>query len=135
MMPWWGWLLIWTGLGILLLSVLVLFGWLLFRKFLGTLEAFTDLASTTVVFDGVQRAEPEERRYAVLDGPAPARVRLAQFATTRMRRRTDRRQARYDRAEGLVHADPGRILDRLTGLDLSYRQAGDRTAKDHRHVE
>lgn len=136
-MPWWGWLLIWLALGLLLLTVLVFFGWVLFRKFLGTLEAFTDLASTTVIFDGVHRGEPEERRYALLDGPAPARARLAQFATTRMRRRIERRKARYDRAQALVHAQPRQILDRLTGLDLSYRRAGDRgrTVKDDRHVE
>ena len=134
-MPWWAWLLIWLALGVLLLTVFAFFGWLLFRKFIGVLEAFTDLASTTVVFDGVQRTEVEPRRYAVLEGTGAARARRAQFASARRDRRIARRQRRYDLARALVRADPAPIIDRLTGLDSTRRRAGGTTVKDDRHVE
>ena len=42
-MPWWSWLLIWTGLGLALLGMLAWFGFRLFRKLMRTLRALEDL--------------------------------------------------------------------------------------------
>lgn len=66
-MPWWSWVLIWTGLVLGLLAMLAWFGFALFKKVRATLSALTDLSD--LVSDVTQGQET----------PAPDRFRPAIF--------------------------------------------------------
>ena len=104
MIPWWGWLLIWTGLVIALIAMVALFAWRLVRRFFRVLEDFFGLTDKLSILDGVA-AETEARPMnAILREGDEVR------ATTgaRMARRADlkhaRRQARIQRGKMLTTA-------------------------------
>ena len=44
-MPWWSWVLIWTGLVLALLGMLAWFGVALFRKLMNTMRALEDIGT------------------------------------------------------------------------------------------
>jgi hypothetical protein len=104
MIAWWGWLIIWLCLSLAVLVVLAASVISLFRKGIAVLSSFGDLASTTIVFDGVQRAGPEPRTFGVLEARGVAQKRW----DARMQRRADlklhRRARRLDRARQLTKA-------------------------------
>jgi hypothetical protein len=58
---WWGWLAIWGGLGLVLLAMLALGAWWLFRKFVTLMDDLGDLAETAELLtpDDVTPVHPE----------------------------------------------------------------------------
>lgn len=109
MMPWWSWVLIWFGLGLVLLLTLGLLAWWLFRKFLVLLDDLTELADRASL---LETADPEIVRpqLAVLAEVREVRAREDARRFRRAERRRMRRQARLDLAR------------RITSVDASARQ-------------
>ncbi|MFZ2963804.1 MAG: hypothetical protein WA006_03875, partial [Rhodoglobus sp.] len=76
--PWWAWLLIWSGLVLALLVMLAISAWWLFRKGIGVLDAVGELAEAVEVLE--------------VDDPVLPRQQLAVFAAARdIRRREEAR--------------------------------------------
>lgn len=108
-MPWWSWVLIWTGLVVLLLAVLVLGALHLWRKAAAALDELDRLQRLEHEFDDLVRG-----RVTPFVPATPALLRP--FATVldernsvaeaREERREARRQARIERGRALTHADP-----------------------------
>lgn len=108
-MPWWAWLLLWSGLVLGLLVMLGLFAWWLFRKFLGLMDDVADLAERSALLevDDPVLVKPEIAVLAELsDIRARGRARRARKADLR-RQRHERRMAR---------------ARRITGADASQRE-------------
>ena len=96
-MPWWSWLLLWSGLGLALCAVLAWFAFTLFKKLIKAAEALEDLGNRVADLD------------LNLDEPAPDRFTPAIFlhrhdlalAVDQNRAdRAHRRQLRRDRLIG-----------------------------------
>jgi len=107
MMPWWSWVLLWTGLVLLLLVVLGLSAWWLFRKFLVLLDDVATLADRASLIDPAeaQLARPE---LAILAEVSAIRAREDARRTHRAQRRERRRAARWARAERIASVDASR---------------------------
>ena len=91
--PWWGWIAIWVGLVLVLVAMLALFGWWLFRKGMVVLDDLEDLADITARLEEVNDIPPPRARPAVLDDLRDVRAARA----ARVARRNTRRSNRYDR--------------------------------------
>jgi hypothetical protein len=105
--PWWGWVVIWVSLALAAAAVLVVSAIALLRRGVGVLTAFGELASTTMVFDGIRRNSPAPREPAVLLSRAVADQNWHDRRERRAQRSADNRQRRLDRARQLVRAlDP-----------------------------
>jgi hypothetical protein len=104
--PWWVWLLIWTGLVLALLIMLAVSAWWLFRTELGVLDAVGELADAAGVLE--------------VDDPVLPRQQLAVLADAReIRRREEAR--RFHRAERrrLRHERRMARARRITTLDAT----------------
>ena len=109
MIPWWGWLLIWLFLVLLLLGVLALCAWRLFRKGMTLLDDLADLADRTAVLDV---DEPELARPAIAVLAQASEIRAREDA--RRHHRRERRRLRHDRRMARARS--------ITRLDASRRQ-------------
>lgn len=108
-MPWWSWVLIWSGLVLVLLGVLGLIAWSLAKKLLALQGELAHLSELLIELEAraeqlVTVSEPAR--------PAIVRGREAVAAERRsLRRRLDirrdaRRAARIERGRMLTTADP-----------------------------
>jgi len=104
MIAWWGWLLIWTGLVILLLGTLALFGWWLFRKAMGLLDDVGSLADKLEILDFEEAEMPRQTR-AILVDLRDVHAREDARRGHRARRRSDRHRRRMERARRITSAD------------------------------
>lgn len=104
MIPWWGWLLIWSGLVLALLVMLALFAWWLFRKSLVLLDDLAALADTTAALDG-DDAELVPPRLAILTPALEIRAREEARKFHRRERRRRRVEARLARARRITRVD------------------------------
>ena len=103
-MPWWSWLLIWTGLTLGLLALLSWFALSLFRKARGTLQALESLRGQlpTGEFDGLAAAAVGIP--AVFADSAVLLGRVDQLRAERTHRNQVRRDARIVRGKLMRHA-------------------------------
>lgn len=104
--PWWGWLLIWSALGLALIVLLGVSAWWLSRKGIGVLDAVGELADATGVLE--------------VDDPVLPKQHVAVLAAARdIRRREEAR--RFHRAERrrLRHEQRMTRAHRITTLDAS----------------
>jgi biopolymer transport protein ExbB/TolQ len=105
-MPWWGWVVIWGGLSLVLVIFLSIIAFVLIRKGLGVVTALGDLASSTELLERAADASQEQgvelailaERNAVLR--QRDRVRAASAA-----RSAGRHDARIARAKALTAED------------------------------
>ena len=108
-MPWWSWVLIWTGLVLVLLATLALLALWLFRKgqaLLAEVARFEELQSQLEA-RASELVEPYDRRQnAIVRGGA--RVERERTALNRIRdaRKERRRAARLANARVITSADP-----------------------------
>lgn len=109
MMPWWSWVLIWTGLVIVLLVVLGLAAWWLFRKFLTLLDDVATLADRASLIDPVD-AELIRPELAVLAEVSEVRAREDARRQHRAERKQRRHEARMARATRIGSVDASRVL-------------------------
>ena len=94
-MPWWSWLLIWSGLALGLLGLLAWFAVQLYRKALGTLQAFEALS------DQVAGVTWDSSPQPVLFKPAVF-ADLNQLRREGEQRRAERTHRRQVRRDGLI---------------------------------
>ncbi|RRJ87168.1 hypothetical protein EG850_04920 [Gulosibacter macacae] len=108
-MPWWSWVLIWTGLVVLLLAVLVLGAIWLYRKAMAASAEFDRLEQVQAEFASLaeQRVTPyQPRKIALLRDLDDVQRERDARAERRDERRELRREAKLARAHALTHADP-----------------------------
>lgn len=101
MIDWWGWLLLWSGLVLVLVVVLATLAWWLFRKFLRLLGDVADLAERGAILDAAD-AELVRPQLAVLAAVSDARARENARRCARRERRRVRRERRLDRARRIT---------------------------------
>ncbi len=108
MIEWWGWVLIWVGLVLVLVIMLAVIAWWLFRKFLVLVDDVANLAERSALLD---IAEPELIRpqLAVLASVSDIRAREDARRFRRSERRRMRRQQRLDRARSIIRVDATRM--------------------------
>lgn len=97
--PWWGWLSIWGALTLVLLGMLGLFAWWLFRKFLALMNDLGDLADSAALLapDDVESVRPVLAVLTPFRDVYLARERQRLLASERKRIRHDKRIARARR--------------------------------------
>ncbi|MCU1439466.1 MAG: hypothetical protein JWP85_463 [Rhodoglobus sp.] len=104
---WWGWLLIWTGLGLALVAMLALFAWWLFRKSLRLLDDLSALAETTAILEVDDPVLPRQQ-LAVLAELRDIRSREDARRARRSNRRRQRHDRRMTRARRITSAEAAR---------------------------
>lgn len=126
MIVWWGWVLLWLGLALILVAVLALSAWLLFRKALGLAD---DLADLTDQLDALSAAEGQPRlgapELAVLAESRDIRAREQERIAGRRDRRDRRQERRMSRAFEIGAVD----VTETRWPDAWYRR---RSAKSHK---
>ena len=105
---WWGWILIWTGLVLVLLVMLGLFAWWLFRKFMVLMDDVATLADKSAVLD-VEDAELLKPQLAVLADIRDIRNRENARRGHRAERKRARWEARLARARRITRVDASKI--------------------------
>ena len=60
-MPWWSWVLIWTGLVLLLLGVLAACGWMVFKKAMTAARALGELMDKAELLNAASEELKQER--------------------------------------------------------------------------
>ena len=104
MIAWWGWLLIWAGLVVLLLAVVALLGWRLVKRFFALMNDFFALTEKMAILDAVTTdAAPRPVNAILRDGDEVRSTSGARFAR-RADRKHARRQARIQRGKMLTTA-------------------------------
>ncbi|TFD00030.1 hypothetical protein E3T28_08710 [Cryobacterium sinapicolor] len=93
-MPWWSWVLIWTGLVLGLLAMLAWFGFALFKKVRGTVRALQELGDLVSDVTGGQEAPaPDRFRPAIFTDLADLYFALELVQRDRGQRRQRRRDS------------------------------------------
>ncbi len=104
-MAWWSWVLIWSGLVLVLIGVLAWFGYALFRKAVRTMEALEALAEQVAGLELAPEAPPLPRfRPAVFEETADVLLAVEQGRAERRHRRQLRRDRLVARGKLLQHA-------------------------------
>jgi hypothetical protein len=112
---WWGWVLIWFGLGLALISVITYCGWILFKKFMTLQRDLFAVADTVAVLDGVEAAAVHRPPNAILEEPAIVTAAYRERARRRRARKATRRLARMERAKLISSVD-------ATSVDITSRK-------------
>ena len=93
-MPWWSWVLIWTGLVLGLLAMLAWFGFALFRKVMATSRALQELGKlVSDVTRGQETPTQAPFRPVILANPADLHHALEVVRRDRAQRRQRRRDS------------------------------------------
>lgn len=108
-MPWWGWLLIWLGLGLALVAMLVLGAIWLWRKSLGLLDEAGKLADRLSVFEGVDDEPPPRAVPAILRDLESVRNARAIRVARRIEFKRVRRSRRLERARRITSLDASAV--------------------------
>lgn len=102
-MPWWSWVLIWTGLVLGLLSMLVWFGFALFKKVMATASALHDLGDLVAGVTLGQETPAQGRfRPAIFTNPTDLYLALELVQRDRALRRQRRRDSLISRGKLFV---------------------------------
>jgi len=109
MIAWWGWLLIWLGLGLTLIAMLVLVGLVLFRKLMAMFAALETLTAKLEILDRVSDLADEQRehveRLAILAGEDATRERRDRVRDATRARKDARHDKRIARGKALLKVD------------------------------
>lgn len=93
-MPWWSWVLIWTGLVLGLLAMLAWFGFALFKKGMATVRALQELgARVGDVTRGLEAPAQSRFRPAIFTDPVDLYLALEVVRHDRGQRRQRRRDS------------------------------------------
>jgi hypothetical protein len=105
-MPWWSWLLIWSGLVIALLAMLTLFAVSLFRKGVALAEELATTAATLELLDRASDVAAEQHtELAILQTRSEVRARREQVRARSAERKARNHDARLDRARRITRVD------------------------------
>lgn len=103
-MPWWSWVLIWTGLVLMLLGMLAWFGVTLFRKVMVLADAVGALGDLVGGLDPGPVAETKRPlRPAIFEDWNELALTVDLQRTARERRRQERRDRRIVRGKLMQH--------------------------------
>jgi hypothetical protein len=102
---WWGWVLIWFALVLLLLGVLAYCVWRLFQRFMVLQRDLFELTAKVAILDGVAAATEERPLNAVLQESKAVRRAFAARIEHRRTRKFNRRRARMERAKLITSVD------------------------------
>ncbi|MGO1544312.1 MAG: hypothetical protein ACTHXA_08215 [Gulosibacter sp.] len=108
-MSWWSWVLIWTGLVVLLIAVLVIGALWLWRKLTALMPEIDRLQLLNEELGRLaeEAAVPyEPRRSAILRPSREVFDERDAFVEARDARREERRERKLEHANTLIHADP-----------------------------
>lgn len=104
-MPWWSWLLIWTGLVLALLGMLAWFGVTLFRKLMTTMRALEEIGAQLGNLDPSSEAPARERFTPAMFRSLPELFEEVELQhAARARRRQLRRDRLIARSKLVKHA-------------------------------
>ena len=103
-MTWWGWLLLWSGLVLLLLATVAFLLWWLFRKAMRLLDDLGTLADSAPFREGDDEPLPAQA-IAVLADIRDIRAREAARRAHRTQRRSERHRLRMARARRITSVD------------------------------
>lgn len=92
MIAWWGWLLIWVGLVLILIVMLGVIAWVLFRKAMVLMKDLSDVVDKTSMLD-VESGKLSKPQIAILTDMAEIRDRHE----AQKRHRADLKLARHER--------------------------------------
>ncbi|MBH0115420.1 hypothetical protein I6E52_00990 [Salinibacterium sp. NG253] len=92
MIAWWGWVLIWVGLVLILIVMLGVIAWVLFRKSMVLMKDLSDVVDKTSMLD-VEAAELTKPQIAILTEMAEIRDRHE----AQKRHRAELKLARHER--------------------------------------
>ncbi|WBM80342.1 hypothetical protein KIV56_02080 [Cryobacterium breve] len=102
-MPWWSWVLIWTGLVLVLLGMLAWFAVTLFRKLMALADAVGALGDLVGGLDADPAEETPPRRPAIFADWSELALAVDLQRTARERHRQERRDRRIARGKLLQH--------------------------------
>ena len=102
-MPWWSWVLIWTGLVLVLLGMLAWFAVTLFRKLMALADAVGALGDLVGALDADPAEGTPPRRPAIFADWNELALTVDQQRTARERFRQQRRDRRIARGKLLQH--------------------------------
>ncbi|MEC5149703.1 hypothetical protein [Cryobacterium sp. GrIS_2_6] len=103
-MPWWSWVLIWTGLVLVLLGMLAWFAVTLFRKLMALADAVGALGDLVSELDTDPAEETRPpRRPAIFENVNELALTVDLQRTARERSRQERRDRRIARGKLLQH--------------------------------
>jgi hypothetical protein len=105
-MPWWSWLVIWTGLVLALLAVLVISAWRLFRKAVSVFDELGTLAEKAELLDAaLTEFDDQQVELAILQKLSDVRARRRHVRDDAAARRDTRRSSRLARGRALTRVD------------------------------
>jgi hypothetical protein len=106
-MPWFAWLIIWTALGLALLTMLGVAAWRLFQKATGILDDLDSLLDQlAAVTENIEELTAPASENAILVGYAEQSARREALVQHRTRVKDLRREQRLLRGKILVSANP-----------------------------
>jgi hypothetical protein len=106
-MPWFSWLIIWTGLALGLLTMLGVAAWRLFQKATGVLDDLDSLLDQLAAVSGhIEKLTLEKSETAILVGYAEQAARREALVGRRARVKELRREQRIIRGKILISANP-----------------------------
>ena len=105
MIAWWGWVLIWLALVLLLLGMLAFFVWRLVKRFFVVLADAEQLMAKSELLESAAEIEDRRPLNAILQDSAEVRRRFHARMDRRANRKHARRQARIQRAKMITTAD------------------------------
>lgn len=105
-MPWWSWIIIWSGLVIALLVMFALFGLTLFRKGVALAKELATTAATMELLDRASHVVADQHsELAILQTQAEVRARRDLVRARSAERKSARHDARIDRARRIIRVD------------------------------
>lgn len=106
-MPWFSWLIIWTGLALGLLTMLGVAAWRLFQKATGVLDDLDSLLDQlAAVTENIEKPSAPKSENAILIGYAEQAARREALVGRRARVKELRREQRIIRGKILISANP-----------------------------
>lgn len=113
-MPWWSWVLIWTGLVLVLLATLAILGVHLYRKAMALMAEVGRLSDLQAQL--AEQADAVVKPYepvpnAIVRGQAQVELERRGLRAIRYARSAQRREARIAHARELTTADPMQYAD------------------------
>ncbi|QYH36231.1 hypothetical protein [Salinibacterium sp. M195] len=108
MIPWWGWLLMWTGLVLTLLIVLSLLAYRLFRKAISVMHELSAVVDKTAILDG-EAAELSSPQIAILAEMSAIRAHHESQRQRRIDLKRDRHDRRIARAKRITKRDASTV--------------------------
>ncbi|MBH0024218.1 hypothetical protein [Salinibacterium sp. SWN248] len=108
MIAWWGWLLIWVGLVLILVAMLGVVAWILFRKAMVLMKDLSDVVEKTSILD-VESEKLSKPQVAILTEMVEIRDRHEALKRQRAEVKLARHERRIARAKTITKRDASQM--------------------------